>query len=180
MQARQESTGMDPQPASPPAPAAGAAVLRRATSADVDALLRLRVVMHEGIHGTTAAETVWSAATAEWLVAALDDPATFAAFVVDEPGRGVVSVAVGRTVPGMPSPRNPSGLRGHVFNVATDADRRRRGYARRCMEALLAWFRADTAVGRVELHASADGIELYRSLGFVLPREPALQLTLER
>ena len=80
----------------------------------------------------------------------------------------------------MPSPRNPSGLRGHVFNVATDEDRRRLGYARRCMEALLAWFSDDTPVTRVELHASADGLPLYRSLGFDLPREQPLQLAITR
>jgi ribosomal protein S18 acetylase RimI-like enzyme len=80
----------------------------------------------------------------------------------------------------MPSPRNPAGLTGHVFNVATDDDRRRRGYARQCMEALVAWFRDDTAVGRVELHASAYGLALYRSLGFAPSAEPALQLAFTR
>jgi ribosomal protein S18 acetylase RimI-like enzyme len=76
--------------------------------------------------------------------------------------------------------RTPSGLRGHVFNVATDVDRRHRGYARRCLESVLDWFRAATPVGRVELHASTQGFELYRSLGFELPREPAMQLTISR
>lgn len=172
---------MEPQPAPivPPTAPAGP-WLRRATPDDLPAVLRLRQVMHAGISGDDRPEAAWSTATAAWLRAALEDRTSFAAFVVDEPGRGAVSVAAGRTIPWLPGPRNPAGLRGHVFNVATDADRRRRGYARRCMEALLAWFREETAVVRIELHASAEGLELYRSLGFVLPREPALQLTVER
>lgn len=136
--------------------------------------------MLQDVNGVADAGAAWSDATADWFRAALHDRTACAAFVVDEPGRGIVSVAVGRTVPWMPSPRNPSGLRGHVFNVATDADRRRRGHARTCMSALLDWFRDQTEVSRVDLNASSYGFELYRSLGFVLPREPALQFTVER
>src|SRR4051794_23676366 len=171
---------MDRQLIPPLDPATVGGQLRRAGVSDLTALLRLRQVMLADVKGETEARMAWSEATADWFRSALSAPDSCAAFVVDEPGRGVVSVAVGRAVPWMPSPRNPAGLRGHVFNVATDADRRRRGYARRCMEAVLAWFRNDTLVTRVELHASAGGLPLYRSLGFVLPSDPALQLSIER
>jgi ribosomal protein S18 acetylase RimI-like enzyme len=56
-------------------------------------------------------------------------------------------------------------LFGFIFNICTDPDRRRRGYARACTEALLAWF-DDRGATRLDLHASATGQELYRSLGF--------------
>ena len=179
---RQLIPNPDPATGDPPIgdPAAGRGRLRRADATDVAAVLRLREVMFAGMRGPSE-EPVWSAATADWFRSGLGgDPAAFAAFVVDEPDRGVVSVAVGRTVPWMPSPRNPAGLRGHVFNVATDENRRRLGYARRCMAALLGWFSADTLVDRVDLHASAEGLSLYRSLGFELPREQALQLAIRR
>jgi ribosomal protein S18 acetylase RimI-like enzyme len=167
------------RPTDPSQPTADG-LLRRAGSGDVPAFLRLREVMLRDVNGEQDAQRAWSDATVDWLHTSLADPNSFAAFVVDEPGRGVVSIAAGRTVPWMPSPRNPTGLTGHVFNVATDVDRRHRGYARRCMEALLGWFRDDTPVTRVELHASIYGIDLYRSLGFEPPREPALRLSIER
>lgn len=57
-----------------------------------------------------------------------------------------------------------------VVNVYTDAAWRRRGVARRLMEAILAW--APTAgVVNVVLHASDDGRPLYESLGFVPTNE---------
>ncbi|MCW2876600.1 MAG: hypothetical protein JWQ95_700 [Sphaerisporangium sp.] len=42
--------------------------------------------------------------------------------------------------------------------------------------ALLAWFRDETEADVINLNATGDGLELYRSVGFVVPRFPALQL----
>jgi GNAT superfamily N-acetyltransferase len=62
--------------------------------------------------------------------------------------------------------------------LATGADPqyRRRGYARACLEALLAWFRDETEARVINLNATGEGIALYRSLGFTEPRYPVLQL----
>jgi hypothetical protein len=48
------------------------------------------------------------------------------------------------------------------------------------LEALLAWFRDETEARVVNLNATKDGIDLYRSLGFTDPRHPALQVRLVR
>ena len=75
-----------------------------------------------------------------------------------------------------PSPGNPGGLRGHLFNVCTEPDHRGRGYARDCLKALLDWFATDTTVSVVDLNATAGSGNLYQSMGFAPARHPALQL----
>lgn len=67
-----------------------------------------------------------------------------------------------------------------VFNMSTDPQHRRRGYARACLDGLLAWFRDETEARVINLNATGDGTALYRSLGFAEPRYPAQQLRLAR
>jgi ribosomal protein S18 acetylase RimI-like enzyme len=98
--------------------------------------------------------------------------------VVDDPELGAVSAAVGFCHRYPPSPGNATGIRGEVFNVSTDPRRRRLGYARACLVALLDWFDRDTDATTVQLNATAEGIDLYRSLGFDQPRHPTLRLRL--
>jgi ribosomal protein S18 acetylase RimI-like enzyme len=71
-------------------------------------------------------------------------------------------------------------VQGLVFNMSTDPQFRHRGYARACLDAVLAWFRDETEARVVNLNATGDGIALYRSLGFTEPRYPSLQLRLAR
>ncbi|MBX6383049.1 MAG: GNAT family N-acetyltransferase [Microbispora sp.] len=154
-------------------------VVRRATAADAAALVRLRVVMMEDMGADVGDESApWRAAAEEWFARRLRDPEHFAAFVADDPELGVVSCAAGVCDPHAPAPANPSGLRGHVFNVCTDRRRRRRGLARACLDALLTWYRTETGVRTINLHATPDGIELYQSFGFDAPRHPELELRL--
>ncbi|GAB3824063.1 hypothetical protein GCM10027610_001810 [Dactylosporangium cerinum] len=63
------------------------------------------------------------------------------------------------------SPSNPAGLSGYLYNVSTDGAYRRRGYSLACVTAMLDWFR-HRGVARVQLHATDNGYELYRRLGF--------------
>ncbi|MFI6348817.1 GNAT family N-acetyltransferase [Streptomyces sp. NPDC050560] len=76
----------------------------------------------------------------------------------------------------MPSPGNPRGLTGHVFNVATEPGARRRGYARACMDALLDWY-GRRGVPKIDLHATRDAEPLYASLGFRTSHQPAMRLS---
>ena len=55
--------------------------------------------------------------------------------------------------------------RGNILNVYTDPEYRRQGLARRLTETAIEWCRAH-AIATVILHASEEGSELYRSLGF--------------
>ena len=55
--------------------------------------------------------------------------------------------------------------RGNILNVYTDPEYRRQGLARRLTETAIEWCRAN-GIATVILHASDQGRELYRSLGF--------------
>jgi ribosomal protein S18 acetylase RimI-like enzyme len=151
--------------------------VRRAGVADAAALTRLRALMLSDMGLLTAgSDPAWRDQAEEWFGVRLADRANFAAFVVDKPGVGVVSCAAGICDHHAPGPGNPGGVQGHVFNMSTEPGHRRRGCARACLEALLAWFRDETGAGVISLSATSDGVALYRSLGFTEPRQPYLQL----
>jgi GNAT superfamily N-acetyltransferase len=65
--------------------------------------------------------------------------------------------------------------RGNILNVYTAPDYRRRGLARRLMEAVLEWCRTNN-IETVVLHASAEGRTLYATLGFEPTNEMRIQL----
>ena len=157
-----------------PTPAALARVpVRRAGVDDAAALTRLRLGMLDamGVPGLEGEQ--WQADCTAWFRERLARPDHLVAFVVD--GRlpdgsvGPVSCAVGDLQEHAPEPWNPSGVRGHVFNVSTEPSARRRGYARACVEAVMAWFLEETAVTRVGLAATEDGRAMYEELGFAEP-----------
>lgn len=150
---------------------------RRAVAGDAAALVRLRAVMLQEMGTATGGEDApWRGAAERWFARRLTETRDFAAFVVEDPALGVISSAVGSCDRHAPGPGNLSGLRGHISNISTDRRCRRRGHARVCLVALLDWFRDETAVGVIDLNATAPGIELYRALGFDTPLFPALRL----
>lgn len=154
-----------------------ARVARRAMVDDVAGLVRLRAVMFEAMDIPTGdVDAPWRAAAHDWFVRQLDRPASFAAYVVDVPGEGPVSMAVGICDERAPSPRAAAGVRGHVSSVVTQDAHRRRGYADACLRALLAWFSEETAADSVELVATREGAAVYAALGFTERR--AMRLTL--
>jgi ribosomal protein S18 acetylase RimI-like enzyme len=139
--------------------------VRRAAAADAAALTRLRAVMLSEMGMLAAgADPGWQDKAEAWFAQDL----------------GVVSCAAGVCDRHAPGPGNPGGVQGLIFNLSTDPRRRRRGCARACLDALLAWFRDETEARVINLNATGDGIALYRSLGFTEPRYPALQLRLGR
>jgi ribosomal protein S18 acetylase RimI-like enzyme len=149
---------------------------------DAAEVLRLRQVMIDSVFagGPGGSPADWHAESLPTLRARLAEPeGDFAAFVIDHPQRpgalaalvaGALEYRIGRA-------GNPHGRVGHVFSVATDPDLRRRGYARACMEELLAWFR-ERGAAQVDLNASADAEPLYASLGFVRKPDPSMRLQL--
>jgi GNAT superfamily N-acetyltransferase len=142
-------------------------VVRRAAAADATALTRLREVMLSDMGMLAArADPGWRDKAEAWFAQRLD--------------LGVVSCAAGMCDQHAPGPGNPGGVQGLVFNMSTDPRCRRRGYARACLDALLAWFRDETEARVINLNATGEGTALYRSLGFTEPRYLALQLRLGR
>jgi ribosomal protein S18 acetylase RimI-like enzyme len=144
--------------------------VRWATEADIPELVRLRRVMFEamGVPCGSADDDASAAAFARGL-----PTGEFFAAVVDGTDH-VAACGVGMTALRLPGPGNPSGRVGYIKSMVTDERDRRRGLARVVLAALLERFAADgTAV--VELHATAVGEPLYRSMGFVAPGTPALR-----
>ncbi|MGN5378534.1 GNAT family N-acetyltransferase [Streptomyces sp. MUSC 14] len=154
---------------------------RRALPEDAVEVLRLRQVMIDALPVTGRnGSTDWHAESLPTLTARLAGEAgDFAAFVVDHPERpgALAALTVGTLEYRIGKAGNPHGRVGHVFSVATDPDARRRGYARACMEELLAWFRAQGA-GHVLLNASPEAEPLYASLGFTRDPDPSMRLLL--
>ncbi|KMS73458.1 acetyltransferase [Streptomyces viridochromogenes] len=154
-------------------------LVRRATTEDAEEVLRLRQVMIDTLPGGDTS-TAWHAdslpALREKLGVADGD---FAAFVVDSPDRpeALAALVVGTVDYRIGKAGNPRGLTGYVFSVATDPQARRRGYARACMDELLAWFR-ERGAGQVMLTASTEAEPLYASLGFVHKPDPTMILKL--
>ncbi|AGZ44412.1 putative GCN5-related N-acetyltransferase [Actinoplanes friuliensis DSM 7358] len=132
--------------------------------------MRLRTVM-------IGSSGPWLEPGREILERQLTDPRDLvAAFVVDRPdGPGLASCVVGAIDERLPGPRDPTGLRGYVYNVATDPQYRRRGYSRACMAALIHWY-AHRGITVVDLRATPDGEGVYASLGFERTKDPAMRL----
>lgn len=141
-------------------------VVRRARAADVAELVRLREVMFDAM-GLVGGSPEWRSVAVEVMAASMEI-GRMIGFVVDDP-QAKGNLAAGGVVeyePRLPSPANPTGVLAYVSNIATDPAWRRQGFARAVAEALLDDARGRGVV-RIELHATPDGIELYRSLGFV-------------
>jgi GNAT superfamily N-acetyltransferase len=75
----------------------------------------------------------------------------------------------------MTHPSNADPRRAYIANVYTSSDYRRNGIARRIMQAIVDWCRAE-GFKRVALHASPFGRPLYESLGFEPTNEMRLHL----
>jgi len=73
------------------------------------------------------------------------------------------------------SPDEPEPRRGWIQNVYTEPDFRRLGLARRLMETVVEWCRAE-GFASVSLHASVFGRPLYESMGFEQTNEMRLRL----
>lgn len=155
-------------------------LVRRAGAADIPRLVELRALMVREMGDDFDALPGLRDAAAKWFARRMAAPDAFAAFVTELPDVGVVSCAIGTLEDHAPSPRNPSGLRGELANVVTERGFRGHGYARACVTALIDWFIAETPALTVRLAATSDGAPLYRSLGFIEPRDLILQLALQR
>jgi GNAT superfamily N-acetyltransferase len=169
--------------------------LRPATAADAAALVLLRAQMLADMGRDPGdADAPWRRAATTWFADRLRTanisssaasssvtwvrPAVVAAFVIDVPGVGLVSSAVGTCQQRPPSPHDLVGASGVISTVSTLPNHRGRGYARRCVTALIDWFATSTPAWLVELHATTVAEPLYRDLGFTEPQNPSLQLPL--
>jgi GNAT superfamily N-acetyltransferase len=150
--------------------------IREATPDDAETIYRQRLAMFEDIWGDLDPDGV----------AAMES--TFIPWVrrglADGSYRGwLACTGDGRVVAGggliihewMTHPSNADPRRAYIANVYTSSDYRRNGIARRIMQAIVDWCRAE-GFKRVALHASPFGRPLYESLGFEPTNEMRLHL----
>lgn len=138
---------------------------RLAVPDDAAELVRLRALMFESM-GVDALGSGWRSACLAHLRERLEDGRLLGALVEAPDGSGLASSGVAELSRTIPSPSNPSGLCAYLSSLSTDPRWRRRGMARRVLQMILYRLEQD-GVGRIELHATEDGMPLYRSVGFV-------------
>jgi GNAT superfamily N-acetyltransferase len=80
-------------------------------------------------------------------------------------------------IPWPPGPISMDPRCGFVFNVYTNPAHRKQGLARRLMDAVHDYCRAE-GIERIVLNASTFGESLYRSMGYVPTDEPMMRLKL--
>jgi GNAT superfamily N-acetyltransferase len=144
--------------------------VRRATTDDIDDLVRLRIAMqkeldeveaHRAEHRMHAQDVLPE--THAFFQRTLPS-GEFVSFVAEADGPVVAcSGMVFYTVP--PLPVNPDGREALLMNMYTEPGWRKRGIGRQLLEALMTEARSVNS-GRVWLRASAAGRPLYESYGF--------------
>ena len=148
--------------------------LRPATLSDVPEILRQRCGMYQDMGPTDAPGLAAMVESSEaYLRSALADNSIRAWLAITSDGRaaggGMVSITPRLSRPYFPQCRDAS-----ILNVYVYPAFRRRGIARRLMQVMIEWCRAE-GFPHVSLHASKDGRPLYESLGF----EPSSELRLK-
>ncbi|MBV8932689.1 MAG: GNAT family N-acetyltransferase [Kutzneria sp.] len=139
-------------------------VPRRAVPADAGELVRLRALMFEAM-GEEPLNGAWRRPCVEHFRRELATD-RLVCVVVDAPdGQGLACCALAEVTTRAPRPTNPTGVSAHVSNVSTDPRWGRSGFARVTMRHLLAELDR-RGVPTAALHATADALPLYESLGF--------------
>jgi GNAT superfamily N-acetyltransferase len=128
-------------------------IVREATLADVDVLVRHRIGMFTDM-GVPLDAASLEASFRAWLAETM--PAgTYRAWLAED-ATGTVAAGGGITVlPWPPGPQYMGNRLAFVYNVYTEAAHRRRGLARLIMDVIHAWCR-DNGVASIALNASRD------------------------
>jgi GNAT superfamily N-acetyltransferase len=140
--------------------------IRQATPDDAEIIYQQRLAMFEDIQGDLDPDGVaaMEATFIPWVRRGLADGSYRGWLACTKDGR---AVAGGGLIihEWMARPTNPDPRRAYIANVYTSPGYRRNGIARRIMQTIISWCRAE-GLKVVSLHASPFGRPLYESLGF--------------
>ncbi len=146
--------------------------IRQATLGDVDALVHQRIAMFTDM-GRTFDHQAVDGAFRVWLGDKMT-AGVYHAWVVEQAGRRAIVAGGGLSI--LPWPPGPSYMvdrLAFVYNVYVEPAHRRQGLARRVMDAIHAFCRANR-IGSIALNASLDGRPLYESLGYQVAPSPMM------
>lgn len=149
--------------------------IREAGIGDIEHILHHRRAMFEEMgYRDEAVLDRMEAASREYFGAALQN-GTYRGWLAERPDRQIVAGG-GIVISAWPGhPGEGHARRAWILNMYTEPGARRRGVARRLMEAMIAWCRAH-GFSTVSLHASAAGRPLYETMGFEPTNEMRLKL----
>lgn len=149
--------------------------IRPATVTDIPHIVQQRELMFREM-AIAANFKDMSVAFDRWLRHAIPSK-TYLAWIA-EAADGAVAAGGGLIViPWPPGPMTMDPRCGFVFNVYTAPPHRQRGLARRLMDAMHGYCRAE-GIERVVLNASAFGKPLYDAIGYVVTNEPMMRFKL--
>src|ERR1051326_8834807 len=149
--------------------------IRAATLADIPHILHHRRSMFRDMGTGTDAQLDAVVVTAEAFLASGMPAGQYRGWLAQS-ADGRIAAGAGITIVPWPgAPGDPAPCRGWIQNVYTEPEFRRLGLARRLMEAVADWCRAE-GYYTVSLHASPEGRPLYESMGFRDTNEMRLAL----
>ena len=149
--------------------------LRAATPADLEVILHHRRAMFEDMGYRDAAALDATLATSRPYIAQGLAEGFYLGWLAEDASGRVVAGGGVIVHPWVSHPAHPLPRRAYILNVYTEPDSRRRGLARRILQAIVEWARSD-GFGSVALHASEEGRALYESMGFKITNEMRLDL----
>jgi GNAT superfamily N-acetyltransferase len=117
----------------------------------------------------------WRKQAASWFSERLTRPEDWAFRVIGPPGGPLAACGAAWLTEHLPGPSTPDGRRGYIGFMCTRPAARRRGrghghghghgHGSKILGILIDWL-TTRGVARLELHASPDGLEMYRTAGF--------------
>jgi GNAT superfamily N-acetyltransferase len=149
--------------------------IRPASTPDIPHLVAHREGMFRDM-GVDCDYPAMAAAYRRWLDDALPS-GVYRGWVAETTDGEVVAGGGVIVMPWSPGPTVLDPRMAYVFNVYTDPAHRRRGLARRLMEEMHAWCRAE-GIARVSLNASEAGLSIYESMGYEVYPEPMMRVNL--
>jgi GNAT superfamily N-acetyltransferase len=145
--------------------------VRAASLADADVLVHHRTAMFTDMGLSIDADALGRAFRA-WLADTMGS-GSYKAWVVETSSGSVVAGGGISILPWPPGPRSLGTQLAFVYNVYVEPEHRRRGVARRIMDAIHDYCRGH-GIGSVALNASRDGKELYDAIGYVVAPNPMM------
>jgi GNAT superfamily N-acetyltransferase len=149
--------------------------IRPATIADIPHITRHREQMFRDM-GIPAQFEDMAVATGLWLRHAIPSK-VYLGWIAESAGGEVAAGGGLIVIAWPPGPMSMDPRCGFIFNVYTDPGHRRQGLARRLMDAMHDYCRAE-GIERVVLNASAFGKPLYADMGYVETSEPMMRMRL--